>query len=62
LPSGNATAWADKIHELLSDKNKLSILSSQAKDFVGKNYSWDRMVEAYRDIFDRYIGNAHVNN
>lgn len=28
----------------------------------GKNYSWDTMVEACRDIFDRYIRNVHVRN
>jgi phosphatidylinositol alpha-1,6-mannosyltransferase len=62
LPSENATAWADKIRDLLLDKNKLNIFSAQARKFAGKNYSWDRMVEEYRDIFDRYIRNARVNN
>jgi len=62
LPSGNATAWADKIRDLLRDKNKLHLFSCQAKEFAGKNYSWDMMVEEYRDIFDRYISNSRVNN
>lgn len=55
LPSGNAQAWADKIHELLSNKEKLQKLSAEGQSFTKQNYSWDIMVNGYREVFEQFI-------
>jgi phosphatidylinositol alpha-1,6-mannosyltransferase len=55
LPSGDAQAWAEKIRTLLSDKAKLNMLSEQGKSFTRANYSWEFMVDGYREVFDRLI-------
>ncbi|MGB4416007.1 MAG: glycosyltransferase family 4 protein [Paludibacter sp.] len=55
LPAGNAQAWADKIHELLSDKEKLQILSARGKDYTRQHYSWEIMANGYKEVFDRFI-------
>lgn len=55
LPSGNAQAWADKIHELLGNKERLKKLSQEGKHFTHQNYSWDIMVNGYKEVFDRFI-------
>lgn len=57
LPSGNAQEWADKIHELLSDKTKLQNLATTGKEFTQNHYSWDIMVNGYKKIFDSIINN-----
>ena len=58
LPSKNASVWIDKIHELLSNKEKLKTVSEQGKEFTRKHYSWEIMVNGYRAVFDRFIGNS----
>lgn len=55
LPAGDAQAWADKIHELLSDKQKLKILSARGKKYTRQHYSWEIMVNGYKEVFDRFI-------
>jgi|AGTN01.2.fsa_nt_gi Glycosyltransferase len=55
LPSGDAEAWAGKIEELLSDKEKLKQFSEQGRAYTHENYSWDTMVNGYRDLFDMFI-------
>lgn len=55
LPSGNAAAWAEKISTLLSDKAKLKMLSEQGKSFTRAHYSWELMVEGYKEVFDRLM-------
>lgn len=55
LPWGNAKAWANKIDELLSDKEILHKLSEQGKEFTRLNYSWNTMVNEYHYLFDRII-------
>ena len=55
LPSGDAQAWAEKIKTLLCDKAKLNILSQQGKSFTRANYSWEIMVNGYKEVFDRLI-------
>ncbi len=55
LPTGDAQAWADKIHELLSDKEKLQQLSVRGKDFTRQNYSWSKMVEGYKEAFEKIM-------
>jgi phosphatidylinositol alpha-1,6-mannosyltransferase len=52
LPSENAQAWADKILELLSNKEKLKIVSQQGKEYTEKHYSWYIMGDGYKDVFD----------
>lgn len=56
LPSGDTQAWADKIHKVLSDSEALILLSLQAKAFAQENYSWSKMVDNYKTVFDEYIG------
>ncbi len=56
LPSENAPAWIEKIHELLSDKEQLKVLSENGKEFTRRNYSWNRMVAGYKEVFDGVIG------
>ena len=55
LPSGNAQAWADKIHELLSDKELLNTLSEKGRKYTMEHYSWAKMVNGYKEVFDKYI-------
>lgn len=55
LPNENASAWIDKIHELLSKKEKLKILSKQGKAYTRNNFSWNIMVDEYKTIFDKFI-------
>lgn len=55
LPSRNPQAWADKIHELLGDKERLQKLSAEGQLFTKQNYSWDIMVDGYREIFEQFI-------
>jgi glycosyltransferase involved in cell wall biosynthesis len=55
LPSENAQAWTNKIHELLSDRHKLKMLSQQGKEYTRKHYSWEIMADGYKDVFDKLI-------
>lgn len=55
LPSGYAKAWADKINELLSDREMLKQLSVQGREFTRRNYSWNVMVNEYHHLFDKII-------
>jgi phosphatidylinositol alpha-1,6-mannosyltransferase len=55
LPSGDAQAWANKIHELLSDKNRLKILSEKGKEYTQQHFSWKMMADGYINVFDRFI-------
>lgn len=54
LPSGDAQAWADKIHELLSDKERLKIISEKGRKYTMGHYSWAKMVDGYKEVFDKY--------
>ena len=53
LPAGDASAWIDKIHELLSDKDVLQTLSKQGKEFTRQHFSWKIMTEGYVKIFNQ---------
>ncbi len=55
LPSGNAQAWADKIKEMLSDKDRLKILSEKSRDYTVQHFSWEKMVDEYIKVFDGFI-------
>ncbi len=55
MPSGNADAWINKIHELLQDKTWLKALSEKACEYTRKHYSWGVMVERYREIFEEIM-------
>ncbi len=62
LPSGDAAAWADKIKELLSDKNKLQELAEKGKKYTLENYSWNNMISGYHEVFEMIINpltNSH---
>ncbi len=50
LPTGDAQAWAKKIKELLSDKPRLAVLSEKGKHFTRANYSWNNMVNGYKEV------------
>jgi len=60
LPSENAQAWADKIHKLLSDEDKLKILSLQGKEYTEKQYSWDIMADGYKYVFDKLTSTKQI--
>ncbi|WP_129593681.1 glycosyltransferase family 4 protein [Seramator thermalis] len=55
LPAGDASAWIDKIHELLSDEVALQTFSEQGKEFTRRHFSWKIMTEGYVKIFNRLI-------
>lgn len=55
LPNGNPSMWADKIHELLTDKQTLVSMSECGKDFTRQNYSWNLMVDGYVEVFNQFI-------
>ena len=61
LPSGDTQAWTDKIHEVLNDGEALNLLSLHAKAYAQENYSWNRMVDNYKAVFDEYIENSGRN-
>lgn len=60
LPSENAQAWTNKIHELLSDRHKLKMLSQQGKEYTLKHYSWDIMSNGYKDVFDKLMSTKQI--
>jgi len=49
LPSGNATAWADKIVLLAANNN---LFDANIKQYTTDHFSWDMMVTRYRKVFD----------
>ena len=55
LPCENAEAWADKIKEMLSDKEKLKILSEKGRNFTIQHFSWQKMVDEYIQVFNGFI-------
>ena len=46
---------ADKIKEMLSDKEKLKILSEKGRNFTIQHFSWQKMVDEYKQVFDGFI-------
>lgn len=55
LPSGDAEAWCKKIHQILSDKERMKTLSQEFASYTKAHYSWDIMVENYKKVFDSYM-------
>ncbi|MCF0050404.1 glycosyltransferase family 4 protein [Dyadobacter sp. LJ53] len=53
LPSQNAEAWAAKLNELAADSRLLGGQKQAFRDFTITHYSWDRMVKAYFEAFER---------
>lgn len=51
----NPKAWINAIHQLLSDSEELGRLSQEGKNFSIENYSWEKMVNGYAEIFKRVV-------
>jgi len=49
LPSGDAKAWAHKIM-LIAEKNHL--FDENIKKYTAEHFSWEKMVNGYRKVFD----------
>lgn len=56
LPPEQPELWIDKIRELLSmPPEELSEWGKRGQAYTVDHFSWDRMVDGYRQVFDRFI-------
>lgn len=55
LPSENAEAWVEKIHELLQNPELLTEKGEEFQRFTLANYSWTKMANGYVEIFKKVI-------
>ncbi len=53
LPPRETTAWVQKIHQLLSNKEQLTAFSTKARQFTLNHYGWALMVKGYIEVFER---------
>jgi phosphatidylinositol alpha-1,6-mannosyltransferase len=53
-PPENEVAWVEKIDTLLSDRFSLKKAGDLAQRYTTKNYAWEKMVEGYITIFEKY--------
>jgi len=54
VPPENRTAWVEKINTLLSDRKFLKRFGELSTDYTINHYSWDRMVDGYSEVFEKY--------
>ncbi len=55
LPSQDADAWVNKIHELLLDRDALGKLGEQFQKYTLDTFSWDKMAEEYVEVFEEIL-------
>jgi glycosyltransferase involved in cell wall biosynthesis len=60
VPVGDAAALADRINVLAADRGRLLEFRKRAWE-TGRQYSVDRMVDAYEDCFERAVADARAN-
>ena len=61
LESKNSKQWISTINRLLTDEVKLSQLSVKTKKFTLANYSWNKMVKGYAEVFETYIKEEQIS-
>jgi glycosyltransferase involved in cell wall biosynthesis len=60
VPIGDAAALADRISVLAADRGRLLEFRKRAWE-TGRQYSVDRMVDAYEDCFERAVADARAD-
>lgn len=59
LPSADPEAWVEEIGRLLSlPPAELASLGRRGQAYTIEHFSWERMVEGYREVFERFIRDA----
>ena len=58
LVANSPDGWANKIHDLYSDRKKLSKVVPRARKYVSTKYDGNRNVLEYREEFRRLIGSV----
>ncbi len=53
-PPENEIAWVEKIDTLLADRISLKKSGDLAQKYTLKNFAWEKMVDGYIQIFDKY--------
>jgi glycosyltransferase involved in cell wall biosynthesis len=61
LPVGETQVFADRIYELLSDKEKLSILSTNALKAI-QNYTYESVATAHMNAMNKVLGSGPNRN
>lgn len=54
LASENAQDWINKIRVLLKDSSFLAAFGESAKTYTIKNFSWERMLDGYIQVFSKF--------
>ena len=54
LPSKDKSVWIDEISRLRDSEESRVSIGKSAKDYNSKQFSWDRMVTQYLDIFEAF--------
>jgi len=60
VPAGNATAWMDAIERCLADPLAASRGGEGARAFVRERFDWDRIADAYAQLFERVADEAQA--
>ncbi|HEY5937681.1 MAG TPA: glycosyltransferase, partial [Kofleriaceae bacterium] len=58
LVSVDETALSTALHRLEADRELARMMGANARDVALSRYSHDRMVEAYLDLYERYVSQA----
>lgn len=60
VPSEKPSAWVEKINELLAQKDQLTAFGENARAYTMAQYDWDKMVDAYFQVFRQLAKQATV--
>ncbi len=60
VPSMNANQFAEKVHEILS--NKLEHFSAQTRNYVLEQFSWKHVAQQYIDFLQATIDQSELNH
>jgi phosphatidylinositol alpha-1,6-mannosyltransferase len=62
VESGNASAWIQKINELLADDNFRKEFGEKARLFVVDNFRWDKIAKRYLEEINSLIPKFKISN
>jgi len=55
VESGNASAWVEKINEVLADDNFRREFGQKARQYVIENYSWGKISRRYLEEIEKTL-------
>ncbi|MEM1121271.1 MAG: glycosyltransferase family 4 protein [Bacteroidota bacterium] len=55
LPPENASAWSEKVAAILDNKKELVDFSQSAKRYTLRQFSWEKMTDAYHTFFEALV-------